>query len=57
MQDVNLYAKRNGGAEELGQVSRVSLKLDEHHFVSIVCDKQTIRASITPAEAAEVSAQ
>ena len=47
MQDVNLYAKRNGG-DELGQLSAINLKLDDHHAVSITCTPNLIKAQFEP---------
>ena len=48
MQDINLYAKKNGGGAVLGALSNVNLKLDDHHAVNIVCTNDTIKACFEP---------
>ena len=51
MQDVNLYAKRNGGDAHLGQLSKINMKLDEHHAVSVTCTPNLIKAQFEPLSA------
>ena len=57
MQDVNLYAKRNGGEAQLGQLSKINLKLDEHHAVSITCTPNLIKAQFEPLSSTVLPAQ
>ena len=57
MQDVNLYAKRNGGEAQLGHLQKINLKLDDHHAVSITCTPNSIKASFEPLSAPLATAQ
>ena len=34
--DVNLFMKEHGGEASVGQFQKMTLKLDDHHFVNIV---------------------
>ena len=56
MQDINLYTKRNGGEQTVGQVQQVNLKLDDHHAVSLVCTPEIIRANFEPIATLKASA-
>ena len=51
LQDVNMYHQMNGGEAELGNLHRITLKLDDHHFVNIVCGQDKIKAHVEPIKA------
>ena len=55
MQDLNLYAIRNGGEGELGNLSKISLKLDQHHSVSLTCTHDKIKAQFEPLQRVAVA--
>ena len=46
LQDVNLYMKLNGGEAQLGRLQKITLKLDEHHFVNIIVNDTHIKAHV-----------
>lgn len=46
VQDVNLYQKSNGGEQTLGQLQRISMKLDSAHFMNVVCLPDRIMATV-----------
>ena len=44
LQDVNSYMRSNNN--EMGDLEKATLKLDEHHYVNIVVSHDTIKASV-----------
>ena len=36
LQDVNLYMSMNGGEAKLGRMQKITLKLDDHHYMNII---------------------
>ena len=53
LQDINLYMRMNGGEDQLGAMQKITLKLDEHHFVNIISNKTTIKANVEMIKAAQ----
>ena len=53
MQDANQLMRFNGGEADLGHLQRISLKLDEHHFVNIVASETKIKAHVDSIKQAE----
>ena len=53
LQDVNLYMRMNGGEDQLGPLQKITLKLDEHHFVNIISTNTTIKAHVEMIKAAQ----
>jgi hypothetical protein len=49
LQEINSFARENGGDSQLGQFQRMTLKLDEHHFVSIGMGDGKIQAVVEEA--------
>ena len=49
LQDVNLFMKQHGGEGAIGAFQKMTLKLDEHHFVNIVLNEGKIQALVEEA--------
>lgn len=47
LQEINAYMRENGG--EMGQFQKMTLKLDEHHFVSFGIADGKIHAAVEQA--------
>ena len=52
LQDVNLYMSMNGGEAKLGRMQKITLKLDDHHYMNIIINDKQIKAQVETINAA-----